>query len=98
MSAYIIVQVSVNEPVEYEIYKSLTPSSIHTYGGRFVVRGAAVETLEGSWQPERLVVLEFPDRETAKAWWNSEEYAPAKAIRQRTADTEMILVEGYMLV
>jgi uncharacterized protein (DUF1330 family) len=95
MSAYIIVQVKVNEPLEYELYKSLTPASIHTFGGRFVVRGAAVETLEGNWNPGRLVVLEFPDVATAKAWWESEAYAPAKEIRQRTAETEMILVEGF---
>ena len=96
MPAYVIVQVKVNEPVEYEVYKSLTPASISAYGGRFIVRGAAVETLEGSWAPGRLVVVEFPDVATAKTWWESEEYAPAKAIRQRTAETEMILVDGFV--
>nr|WP_290926279.1 DUF1330 domain-containing protein [Haliscomenobacter sp.] len=96
MPAYVIVQVKVNEPVEYELYKSLTPASIHAFGGRFIVRGAAVETLEGSWNPGRLVVVEFPDKAIAQAWWESEEYAPAKAIRQRTAETEMILVEGFV--
>lgn len=96
MPAYVIVQVKVNEPVEYEVYKSLTPASIQAYGGRFIVRGAAVETLEGSWAPGRLVVVEFPDVTTAKTWWESEEYATAKAIRQRTAETEMILVDGFI--
>lgn len=96
MPAYVIVQVKVNEPIEYEVYKSLTPASIHAYGGRFIVRGAAVETLEGSWAPGRLVVVEFPDTATAKTWWESEEYATAKAIRQRTAETEMILVDGFI--
>lgn len=95
MPAYVIVQVKVNEPVEYEVYKSLTPASVHAFGGRFIVRGAPVETLEGSWAPGRLVILEFPDKATAKTWWESEEYATAKAIRQRTAETEMILVEGF---
>ena len=98
MPAYVIVQVKVNEPVEYEVYKSLTPASIDAYGGRFIVRGAAAETLEGSWAPGRLVVVEFPDKATAQAWWDSEEYAPAKAIRQRTAETEMILVDGFIPV
>lgn len=96
MPAYVIVQVKVNEPVEYEVYKSLTPTSIQAYGGRFIVRGAPVETLEGTWAPGRLVMVEFPDKATAQAWWESEEYAEAKAIRQRTAETEMILVEGFV--
>ena len=97
MPAYVIVQVKVNQPVEYEVYKSLTPASIEAFGGRFMVRGSAVETLEGTWNPGRLVIVEFPDKATAKAWWESEEYGPAKAIRQRTAETEMILVEGIII-
>jgi uncharacterized protein (DUF1330 family) len=58
------------------------------------VRGGETETLEGTWQPKRIVVLEFPTKEAAKDWWASNEYAPAKALRQRTATTNMILVQG----
>ena len=94
MSAYIIVDVDIHKPSESEEYKKLTPQSIHAYGGRFVVRGGRAETLEGNWQPGRIVVLEFPTADQARAWWSSAEYAPAKSIRQRTAYTEMILVEG----
>ena len=94
MPAYIIVDVTVNEPEEYATYRQLTPASIAAYGGKFIVRGGAAETLEGDWQPGRMVVLEFESVEQAKKWWNSEEYAPAKAIRQRTATTRMIVVEG----
>lgn len=95
MPAFIIVQVSVNDPVEYETYKKLTPASIAAFDGRFVVRGGAVEALEGDWDPGRLVVLEFPSVARAREWWASELYAPAKAIRQRTATTRMIVAEGY---
>ncbi len=94
MSAYLIVQVEVTEPGEYDEYKKMVPPSLAAYGGKFVVRGGACETLEGSWQPTRLVVLEFPSMAKAKQWWASAEYRDAKAIRQRTAKTEMILVEG----
>ena len=94
MSAFVIVQVQIRDSEPYERYKLLTPSSIAAYGGRFVVRGAPVETLEGTWKPPRLVVLEFPTMELAKAWWSSPEYAEAKALRQSCADTEMILVAG----
>jgi len=94
MSAYIIVQVEVTDPAAYDDYKKMVPTSLAAYGGKFTVRGGACETLEGSWQPKRLVILEFPTVTRAKQWWASEEYSAAKAIRQRAASTEMIVVEG----
>lgn len=94
MPAYVIVDVEVLDPERYEVYKQLTPASIAVYDGRFLVRGGASETLEGEWQPKRLVVVEFPTIERAKEWWNSTEYAAAKALRQATAHTNMIVAEG----
>lgn len=95
MPAYIIVDVTVEDTVAYEEYKKLTPSSIAAFGGKFIVRGGATEILEGDWQPGRVVVLEFPSLEKAKEWWASAAYAPAKLIRQRSAVTNMILVDGF---
>lgn len=95
MSAYVIVDVDIHDQATYEEYKKLTPASIKAYNGKFIVRGGKTETLEGDWQPGRIVVLEFPDAETAKKWWDSPEYNPAKAIRQRAATTQMLLVEGF---
>ena len=96
MPAYVIVDVKINNHEDYEEYKKLTPASITAYDGKFIVRGGKTETLEGDWDPERIVVLEFPTVERAKAWWASEMYAPAKQIRQRTASTQMIIVEGLL--
>ena len=95
MPAYVIVDVAINDPVRYEEYKKLTPASVAAYEGTFMVRGGKTETLEGDWQPQRIVVLQFPTIEKAKQWWNSPEYAPAKSLRQQTAETKMIVVEGY---
>ena len=95
MAAYVVVQIAVEDPIAYEEYKALAPASITAYGGRYVVRGGRSEVLEGSWQPSRLVVLEFPTADRARAWWGSAEYSPAKAIRQRCARTEMLLIEGH---
>ena len=94
MPDYIIVQIEVTVPAGYDDYKKIVPASLAAYGGKFAVRGGACETLEGSWQPKRVVVLEFPSVERAKQWWASDEYRDAKALRQRTAKTEMIVVEG----
>ncbi|MDH3315892.1 MAG: DUF1330 domain-containing protein [Gammaproteobacteria bacterium] len=94
MAAYIIVQVDVNDPKRYENYKKMVPPTLEPYGGRFLVRGGKVENLEGSWNPARFVVIEFDSVARAKAWWGSDEYAEAKALRQASADTEMIVVQG----
>lgn len=94
MAAYIVVEVDVRDKERYEDYKRLTPPTLAQYGGRFVVRGGAAETLEGDRSPGRVVIVEFPSAEQARAWWGSDEYAPAKALRQATARTRMILVEG----
>jgi uncharacterized protein (DUF1330 family) len=95
MPAYIVVEVEVEDPVRYEDYKKMVPPSLAAFGGRFLVRGGKVEKLEGDWEPKRLVIAEFPSVEQAKAWWSSAEYAEAKALRQATAKTQMIVVEGF---
>ena len=95
MPAYVIVEVTIYDPIGYEEYKKLTPASISAYDGKFIVRGAQSESLEGDWHPQRIVIVEFPSVEKAKEWWHSEQYAPAKAIRHRTAKTKMLVVEGY---
>lgn len=94
MPAYVIVNVEIQDPSQYEVYKQMAPGSIEVFGGRYLVRGGQVDILEGRWTPRRVVVLEFPDRRQAHAWWNSTEYSDARTLRQQCAYTEMIVVEG----
>jgi uncharacterized protein (DUF1330 family) len=94
MPAYVIVDINVRDRETYERYKQLAAPSVAAYGGRYLVRGGATETLEGDWRPSRFVILEFPSVRQGRAWWDSPEYGPAKALRQACADTEMLLVEG----
>jgi uncharacterized protein (DUF1330 family) len=94
MAAYLVVQVDVKDPVRYADYRTMVPPTLAKYGGRFIVRGGKTETLEGDWAPTRFVVVEFPSVEQAKAWWASPEYTEAKALRQATSETQMIVVEG----
>jgi uncharacterized protein (DUF1330 family) len=94
MPAFVITQIEVHDPERYETYKKMSPSSIEAFGGRFIVRGGNVETLEGGWSPKRFVVVEFPSVARAKEWWSSQEYAAAKKLRQETATSQMIVVEG----
>ena len=94
MAAYVIAEVNVTDPMLYEDYKKMVPATVQKYGGRFAVRGGAVEVKEGSWTPTRLVVLEFPTMEQARRWYHSPEYAPALALRLKAANSKLILVDG----
>jgi uncharacterized protein (DUF1330 family) len=94
MPAYIIADIQVTDPAAYEPYRPLAAASIARFGGRFAVRGGPVELLEGGPQPERIVVIEFPDAETARRWYHSEEYQSALKIRQAASRGRLFLVEG----
>jgi uncharacterized protein (DUF1330 family) len=94
MAAYVIATVEITDPQGFEEYRTMVPATIQQYGGRFIVRAGKMETLEGDWEPKRLVIIEFDSVERAKQWWACEEYADAKALRQRTAKTDLIVVEG----
>jgi uncharacterized protein (DUF1330 family) len=94
MPAYVIAQIDVKDPARYEDYKKMSPVSIQKFGGRFIARGGQTEVLEGTWQPKRLVLLEFPSVEIAKQWWASEDYRPAKELRQATSVGDMIVLQG----
>ncbi|MGH7037747.1 MAG: DUF1330 domain-containing protein [Stellaceae bacterium] len=94
MPAYLIADVTVTDPASYEPYRPLAAASIARFGGRFLVRGGAAELLEGAPAPNRTVVIEFPDLETAQRWYRSEEYQRALKIRQAASRGRLILVEG----
>ncbi len=94
MAGYLVVQVDVHDQAAYDEYRKLVPASLEKYGGRFVVRGGKTEALEGTWNPKRLVILEFESVEKAKLWWASPEYAEAKQLRQKAAHTELLAVQG----
>ena len=94
MAAYVILEIDVTDPVGFEEYRNLAGASLEKYGVKYVVRGGAIEVLEGDWKPKRIVVLEFESMERAKERLNSEEYREPRKIRQRSARTNMILVDG----
>jgi len=94
MSAFVIVDITITDPVGYQEYKKLAESTVTTYGGRYMARGGRAETLEGEWIPNRLVILEFDSLERAKQWLNSPEYSGPRKLRHRTAKTNMVVVEG----
>jgi len=94
MPAYIIAEVEVTNPTGYEAYRPLAGASVAQYGGKFVVRGGKAELIEGTKEPARIVVIEFPDTAAAKRWYNSPEYQEALKIRLANSTGRVLLVEG----
>ena len=94
MPAYIVVETDVHDPEQYEQYKAASPGAVAAFGGRFIVRGGELAVLEGDWHPKRVVILEFPDLETAKQFYESERYQEAKKLREGAANLRMVAVDG----
>ena len=94
MAAYVIADIQVTDPTGYDRYRPLAAASVARFGGRFAVRGGKVDLLEGEPEPERIVVIEFPDADAARRWYRSEEYQKALMIRQSASRGRVFLVEG----
>jgi uncharacterized protein (DUF1330 family) len=94
MAGYVIVEVDVHDAATFEEYRKQVPATIAKYGGRYLVRGGKSETIEGGWNPKRIVVLEFPTVEQARKFYDSPDYDPQKALRLRAAHCKGIIVEG----
>ena len=94
MPAYVIVDADVHDMDAYRAYMAASPGAIAAGGGRFVVRGGETVTLEGDWEPKRVVVLEFEDLDAARRWYESDLYQAAMKLREGVATLQMIAVEG----
>ena len=94
MPVYVIADGRAPDPSKLEEYRRRNAELVPAHGGRFLVRGGEREVLEGTWEPGRLVIMEFPDREAARAWYDSPEYVELRAQRQANGETDMVLVEG----
>lgn len=92
MSAFVLVEVTIQDPKLYEEYKKLTPASVEAFGGSFVIRGNPVQVMEGEWKYDRLVLLEFPNRELALEWYNSVDYQKARKIREKASSANFFII------
>ena len=95
MSAYLIVDTQVNNPAEYEEYKKLAKPIAEKYGGTYRARGGELDIRETDlWTPSRIVVIEFPDMDSARAFVDSSEYAPVQPMRRENAKCTLFIVDG----
>ncbi len=94
MPAYIISDLTARDADALQTYRTRAAASIARHGGRYLARLGKIETLEGDWQPQMLVIVEFPSIEQARGWYRSPDYAEALAVRDRALSRNLILVEG----
>jgi len=94
MSAYLIVDIDIFDSVGFAEYRKAVVPLIEKYGGKYIAVRDQVETLEGNWSPKRIVMIQFPSMARAREWFDCEEYREPCKIRNRTARSNMILVEG----
>jgi uncharacterized protein (DUF1330 family) len=94
MAVYVIASLTIKDAVQFEDYKRTVLPTMEKYGERFIACGSRVDILEGDWPHERLVIAEFPSVERAREWWASPEYAEPKALRQATAESDLVIFQG----
>lgn len=94
MLGYVIIELTVFDKKELEKYKKLAPATVTAFEGKIIVRNDKKMILEGDWNPQRLVIIEFPSVKQAEEWWNSELYNKASLFRKKSSRTNMIIVEG----
>jgi len=94
MAVYLIADIEVTDPGGYEEYKQRVPAVIAAHGGRYLARGGASEVLEGTWQPRRSAIIEFPSLAAFKVFWESPEYRPLRELRERSAKSNLVVIEG----
>jgi len=95
MPAYVIAAVEDSWDQDKLVqYREGNTEAVAAHGGRFVARGGATAVLEGDWDPQRIVLIEFPDMDAARAWYESDDYAPLRELRRSASTTNIVAVEG----
>ena len=94
MPAYAVIDVDATDEEKAARYRELSGPSVEKHAGRFLVRGGALDVLEGDWMPKRLVVIEFPSADAARTWYESDDYKEARAVREGAGNWHMVVVDG----
>ena len=94
MPAYVVVDLTPNDHEKFKAYAGAVQDTVKKYGGSYTCRWGYPATLEGEWQAHRIVMIEFPTADTARKWWDSDEYRPLKKLRQECSSARVILVDA----
>jgi uncharacterized protein (DUF1330 family) len=96
MSAYMVIESQIRNAATYDQYIQLVAPIVEKYGGRYLVRGGQVTSLGDVWNPERMIILEFPGEENIREWLSSDEYREIASLREQGADTRAVILEGLV--
>jgi len=96
LRAYLVLDFSIDDFAKFKVYIEQIPAFIEKHSGRYIVRGEVPQVVEGDWQPQRLVIIEFPGNTQANAFLQDPDAQPLFAIRHSTTDSKLILVEGCL--
>ncbi len=94
MPAYVIADITVTDQERYKDYAKKTPATVEKFGGKFIVRGGEIAVIAGDWNPQRLVIIEFPNMATLKKWYQSKEYQKISRIREESSTGSFVFVDG----
>lgn len=94
MKAYLVLDFEIRDVAGFMPYVAQIPAHIERHGGRYIVRGVEPTVVEGDWNPPRLVVLEFPERENAEAFLSDPDIQNLFKIRHETTTSKLVLVDG----
>ena len=94
MAGYAIIHDEIQDQALFAEFRSKVGATVEAHGGRYLVRGGAIEVMDGDWVPDRIIVIEFDSAEQAKAWLTSPEYLEIKQIRMKAAKASVLVVEG----
>ena len=94
MPAYVVADIHITDPVAFRAHVPVALATVARHGGRVVAGGNKLELLDGGPMPERLIIIEFPDIETARRWYRSDEYQAALKIRMSASHGRLLLIEG----
>ena len=94
MPAYVVSMMRIHDPETYRKYTNKTPAIVQKYGGKFLARGGDVLTVEGEPYNDRMVILEFPDRQAILDWFADPEYQEAKIFRHASSKARILVIDG----
>lgn len=94
MAAYVIVQETIHDPDTFKTYGAQAPATLEPFGGKLLVRGGALSKLEGDWPHDTVIVIEFPSRDAAEGWYDSEAYTAIRPLRNKSATSNFVIVDG----
>ncbi len=94
MSAYLIIDIEIHDPDLYAEYVRRVPATVKQFGGRYLARGGRIEAVAGGWNPQRIILIEFPSSQHVRRWLSSEEYRVLAELREKSAKGKAIIVDG----